>query len=198
MRIGVFGGTFDPVHNIHLDVARAALQHANLDKVLFVVASQPPHKRNGFHATPDQRYEMVELALKDEPKMEPCHLELDRDGPSYTVDTLRELNRQYDGAALNLIMGLDSLVDLPQWKDTEEILDLAHILVVTRPGPKGIPPSLQGRYTVVPFEPIDESSTDVRTLMFEGKPFEDRVPSAVARYIHKHNVYNADSQPSQS
>ncbi|MEA3366078.1 MAG: nicotinate (nicotinamide) nucleotide adenylyltransferase, partial [Candidatus Hydrogenedentes bacterium] len=139
-RIGVLGGTFDPIHKAHIRIAKAALNQARLDKVLFVVAAHPPHKsRRKLHATSEERFAMVQAALADEPAMEPSRIELDRDGPSYTAETLAILEEHYRGAKLFLILGLDSLVDMPHWHHPEMILAKADLLVAPRPGKYTIP-----------------------------------------------------------
>lgn len=195
-RIGILGGTFDPIHNVHIDIARAALHFADLDKVLFMVSARPPHKRGEYVATADERLAMVEAALANEPNMEASRLELDREGPSYTVDTLRVLHEQYPGAKLFLIVGLDSLADLPAWKDAEGILAQAHVLAVPRPGDIDVPPAMQDRYTMLPFPAIDESSTEVRDLLAKGEDPEGRVPAAAAELIRQRKIYHGD--PSDS
>lgn len=191
-RIGILGGTFDPVHNAHLEMARAAIDYASLDVVLFVVAARPPHKDEGPFASPEDRLAMVEAALECEPKMEASRIELDRPGVSYTVDTLGELRRTHPDAALYLIMGYDAMLDLPNWKDPDAILARARLLVAPRPGEAGqIPEKLAQACDVMPFEPTDLSSTEVRERIAQGRPFEDRVPPPVARYIKAKSLYRA-------
>ncbi len=191
-RIGIYGGTFDPVHNAHLDIARAALESAHLDKVLFVVAARPPHKRDDTYASPEQRLAMVEAALEGEPRMEACGIELDRDGPSYTGDTVVEIERICPGAKLFLIIGMDSLIDLPNWRDPGRILSRAHLLVVPRPGNgRVIPESLAGKYDLLPFDETDVSSTDIRGRIQRGASFAELVPPAVERVIRDAGIYHA-------
>jgi len=190
-RIGVFGGTFDPVHNAHLDIARAALAFAELDEVLFVVAARPPHKQSDTNATPEQRFAMVEAALESEPAMRASDLELRREGPSYTADTLRQLKNLHPGAKLFLIIGIDSLVDLPKWREPEAILERTTILVVPRPGDDwSIPEALDGKYAVLPFDQTVVSSTNVRQRLAEGSQVTDLVPRRVARLIESKGIYD--------
>lgn len=190
-RIGVFGGTFDPPHNAHLDVARAAKSQAGLDKVLFVVSARPPHKRDDTVATPEQRYAMVEAAVADEPIFEACDLELRRAGPSYTRETLEELHERYPRAELFLIIGFDSFADFPNWRAPREILDRAHLLVVPRPTANGrVPEWMQGRYDYLDFKESDLSSTEIRECAAQGKSIAGMVPDKVAAIIRDHHIYN--------
>jgi len=190
-RIGILGGTFDPIHNTHLDIARTALTEASLDTVLFLVAASPPHKK-GMIASPKQRFAMVEAAIRDEASFESSDIELNRDGPSYTGVTLREINETYPESELFLIMGLDSLIDLPNWREPDAILSLATILAVTRPGSTTeIPDSLDGHYQLMPFPESDVSSTTIRTKIQNEEDVEKILPSAVAEIIHEEGIYIA-------
>ncbi len=190
--IGVFGGTFDPVHNAHLDIAHAAIKAAELDSVLFVVSARPPHKESETVATPQQRLAMVELELGNEPQLDPCSLEIERPGPSYMADTLDQLQEHYPDAQLYLIIGEDSLIDLPQWKDPERILERANLLVVPRPGLDDlIPESLKGHFIMLPFEEMVVSSTDIRRRIAAGEPTDDCLPQSVRTYIQREGIYDA-------
>ncbi len=189
-RIGVFGGTFDPIHEAHVRIAKVALKQARLDRVLFVVASHPPHKsRRKLHTTPEERFAMVQAALAGEPRMEACRVELDREGPSYTAETLELLQQKYPGAELFLILGLDSLVDVPNWRHPDQILARAHLLVAPRPGQYQIPPQLDGCYTMLNMKPVEVSSTEVRNRAAKREPYEELLPPPVRRYVKKHGTY---------
>lgn len=189
-RIGVLGGTFDPIHNAHLAMARAALDAAQLDLVLFVVAARPPHKRNDTVASPEARFAMVEAAVADEPRFEADDIELHRDGPSYTGDTLRDLSARDPDAELFLLIGRDSLLDLPSWKDPDAILSRAHLLVAPRPADgRAIPESLEGHYDFLPFQETDVSSTEVRRRAAIGESISDCVPQAVESMIREKGIY---------
>ncbi len=189
-RIGVFGGTFDPIHNTHCAIARAALREAGLDLVYFVVSARPPHKHDEAVASAEDRLAMVRAAIQDEPDMEASPIELERTGPSYTVDTLRQLEQRFPGTSLFLIIGLDSLVDFLEWRDPLEILNHAKLLVVPRPGLRhSAPEALEGRYQVLPFCESAVSSTDIRARIARGEPIEDLVPLAVTRYIKDRGIY---------
>jgi nicotinate-nucleotide adenylyltransferase len=189
-RIGVFGGTFDPIHKAHVAMAKAAREAAGLDRVLFVVSARPPHKnRQGPCADAEERYAMVEAALCEEPGLEASRIELDRPGASYTADTLEALRSAYPTAQLFLIVGLDSLVDLPKWHKPAEILDLAQLLVLPRPGEYDIPKSIEGHYRMIPFEETGISSTEVRQALTTGERVAGLIPPAVVNYIRSRGLY---------
>lgn len=189
-RIGILGGTFDPVHTAHCAMARAALEQAKLDRVLFVVSARPPHKSEGPYATAEERLAMVEAAVAGEPGLEACDIELEREGTSYTRDTLHQLKALYPGAALFLIVGYDMLLDLPRWKDPPSILSNAHLLVVHRPGlPDAVPLEVEGAYDMIAFEETTLSSTEVRERMAAGESCDGLVPPAVQEYMRRRGIY---------
>ncbi len=189
--IGVFGGTFDPVHNAHCDIAYAAMEQAGLDRVIFVVSARPPHKGEGIAASPEERYAMVQAAVAGEPRFQASRIELDRAGPSYTVDTLRQIRKDFPGARLHLIVGWDSLADLPHWRSPEAILNLARLLVVPRPGLARVAPeSLEGHYDALAFRETALSSTEVRDRILAGQPFDTLVPPPVASLIRERGIYH--------
>ena len=188
--IGVFGGTFDPIHNTHLKIARTALEAAGLDLVLFVVAARPPHKEGDTYATAEQRLAMVRAAVEREPKLEASDLELKRSGPSYTKETLIELDTAFPNARFWLIMGLDSLVDFPNWREPENIVSQAKLLVVPRPGAdKQLPSMLEGHYEMLPSSESELSSTEVRGRISSGKDVHELVPRGVAELIREEGIY---------
>ena len=194
MRIGIFGGTFDPIHTTHVAIGRAALEHKALDEVLFVVAATPPHKGSEDITDANLRYAMVEAALVDEPGLRPCDLELHREGPSYTADTVKTLRAQYPDAEFLLIIGEDSLVDLPNWYKTEDILDEVRLLVLPRPGTQQpIADALEGHYEMLPFEESKLSSTDVRNRLIAGGGVADVLPAGVQRIVTEKGLYRAHS-----
>ena len=188
-RIGILGGTFDPVHNGHLAIARAALDQGKLDRVLFVVAARPPHKQDADMAAAEDRYRMVELAVADEPRMLPSRVEMAREGLSYTSETLEALQTEYPGAEFFLVFGLDTLVDVPSWHRAEFVLANAHILTIPRPGDYKLDPVLDGHYTMLTFEPMAVSSTRVRETARRKEPLNGMVPDAVASHIHEQGIY---------
>ena len=189
-RIGVFGGTFDPVHNVHLRMARAARDHAGLDRVLFVVAATPPHKRHEVVASAEDRLAMVEAAIAGEPGFEACRIEMDRSGPSYTVDTVTALAADHPGAELFLLMGFDAALDLPRWRDPQGILARARLIVVRRPDcAVRLDASLDGLHEMLPFDASDLSSTEVRERLGRGEDAGDLLPHGVLAYIRAKGLY---------
>jgi nicotinate-nucleotide adenylyltransferase len=185
----VFGGTFDPIHNAHLDIAEAALEQAKLDRVLFVVSARPPHKGDSTQAPPEARFAMVNAALAHQVNMEPSRVEMDREGPSYMVDTLETLREENPDADLFLIVGMDSLIDLPNWYKSDGILKRARLLVVPRPGDAEPPKALAGHYDVLNFDPTDLSSTEVREHIIDTGEVPHTLPHEVVRYILDMGIY---------
>lgn len=195
-RIGLLGGTFDPVHAGHLDLARTCAQRLALDEVRFLTAHLPPHKEGpragGYH-----RHAMVALATDGEAGFVPDPRELEREGRSYTVDTLRELADERPGAELYFLAGADSLRDLPSWREPEEILRLAAFVAVERRGISFEKAAAlhagsiaEGRVILIEHEPPPVSSTRIRSRLAEGEPLPaGAVAPAVARYIHETGLY---------
>ena len=197
MKIGILGGTFDPIHQGHLVLARTAKKQFQLDKILFVPAFIPPHKTSRRDLTPaPYRYRMVELAIRKEPDFEISHAELDRPDISYTVDTLRALQKKYPGAELFLILGVDALKQFPGWHEPEEIRRLAVFLVAPRDsGEKRSPEkgSLLERdvkWIDMPICPL--SSSKIRQEIREGKAVGDALPEGVEAYIRRMKLYSGN------
>lgn len=195
-RIGVFGGTFDPVHLGHLVVA-ADLAHAlRLDRTVFVPAGRPPHKDMDLVGDDDHRLEMLRLALADNPAFEISTVDLERDGPSYTADLLDIMAEREPEADLVFLMGEDSLRDLPTWHEPERILRRAEIGVAMRPGVEvdlaglhDVLPATRERITIVPTPLIGISSTDIRRRVAAGEPIRYQVPDPVLAYILRNGLY---------
>lgn len=196
-RHGVFGGTFDPIHIGHLvaaDEARAAL---GLSKVIFAPAARPPHKEGEAVTGAYHRARMLELALARDDAMVASRVDLDRPGPHYTVEMLRLLATDLGrDSEIYLIMGTDSLVDLPTWREPAVLVHLAWPTVVTRPG--YVPdldaledaiPGLRQRVRFVPTPLVGVSSSDIRQRVARGRPFRYLVPEGVAEYIRRHRLY---------
>lgn len=192
-RIGVYGGTFDPIHRTHVAIARAARDAKELDRVLFVVSAVPPHKDGAVFTDAADRLAMVELAIAGEAGMEACRIEMDRDGPSYTVDTLGALKEKYPAAEFYLIIGSDSLADLHKWHRPEEICAQANLLVVARPDcPYTVGGTLVVSIQVVPMPESLISSTDIRRRARAGERLSEFVVPGVERLIRERGLYDAD------
>jgi nicotinate-nucleotide adenylyltransferase len=200
MRIGIFGGTFDPVHLGHLVMAEQCREQAGLDQVWFVLAARPPHKPEGELTAFARRVEMLQLALAGQPAFRVEELEKDRPGPSYTADTLEAIHRRQPDLDLHFIIGSDSLVDLPQWREPARIVAQAALLVVTRPGFRiqpieevrqalELPNETPLRFQVIESPLIDIASSDLRRRAAEGKSLRYQVPRAVECYIEQHQLY---------
>ncbi len=190
MRIGIFGGSFDPVHLAHLVLAEQCREQARLDRVLFVLAPRPPHKLDKTITAYRHRREMLELAIAGYPVFQISDLERDRTGPSYTVDTLRELHQQQAGNEFFLIIGSDSLRDMPLWREPEEIAKLATLLVVERPD-AAIPGDLSIPFRVQRIQSplLEISSTDIRQRVQAGHSIRYLTPRAVECYVEAHGLY---------
>jgi len=200
MRIGIFGGSFDPVHHAHLRLAECCRRQAALDQVVFVPAAHQPLKPDGPVAAPADRAAMLRLAIADQPKLAVSTCELDRGGVSYTVDTLREFRAAYPEAALYFLMGADSLAEFPAWRDPTEICALATPLVVRRPGAPepdfdALRPLVSAarlaeiRAAAVDMPPTPVSSSHIRAAVAAGEPWQSLVPTAVADYIVQRRLY---------
>jgi len=197
MRLGVFGGTFDPIHYGHLVAAQEVLSELKLDRILFVPAGWPPHKPLRYISPVHQRVAMVELALKSNPQFELSRVDIDRPGPSYTVETLELLHRQMGpGTELYFIMGLDSLADLSRWHNPNRIIQLADLVVVDRPrydvnmeALKQAVPDIETRLHLVHIPGMNISSSDLQRRVREHKPIKYQVPEAVEAYIYANRLY---------
>jgi nicotinate-nucleotide adenylyltransferase len=200
MRIGVFGGSFDPVHRGHLRLADCCWRQTGLDRVEFIPAAQQPLKPHGPVATEDDRVAMLRLATADRPEFSVSTLEIDRGGVSYTVDTLRQLQVELPDGELYFLMGADSLADFPHWREPAEICRLATPLVVRRAEspepdfeslrPFVSPPRLEEiRAAQVEMRATPISSSQIRKLIAESGEWRPLVPAAVAEYIVKRQLY---------
>lgn len=193
MRIGILGGTFDPIHLGHLNIARAAAEQFKLNRVLFVPAKIPPHKEAvSVLASSKDRLEMVRLAISANSSFELCELEFNREGPSYTIDTLDVLKKEHLTDELFLIMGADSLPQIPTWKDPERIPGVAHLLVATRPGYPDpvVTPELEGSVSFIQGELFDISASEIRKKIGEKEAnLSDVLNPKVLQYIQEHQLY---------
>lgn len=188
MRIGVLGGTFNPIHMGHLILAEEAHFKLKLDKLILVPTFMPPHKDVEPDITPEDRLKMVRIAIEDNPAFEVSTFEIDSKRKSYSIDTLKEFKHIYQGAALFFITGSDSLKDLFSWKDVNDIFRMSKFIVANRAGYpfKDVP---EGVETVV-ITPIEISSEEIRKRLKEGRSIRYLVPEKVRRYILERNLYN--------
>ena len=189
-RLGVFGGTFDPVHVGHLIMAQEALRKLRLDRVLFVPASRPAHKRSRAIASVEHRVQMLRLAVRAEPRFEVSTLEAERGGVSFTVDTLEGLAER-DAPSLFFLMGQDSLEDFPTWREPGRIARLARLVVVPRGDGRQprIAPMLRGRVSFLEPPRIGISSSEIRRRLKHGLPVRWWMPDAVLAYAIENGLY---------
>lgn len=187
MRLGIFGGTFDPPHIGHLIAAQAVHEQLGLDRVLFVPAGVPPHKRDEEITAGDLRLEMLRAAVPEDDRFEVSDVELERDGPSYTVDTLRRLRTDHPDAELFLAIGADQLSEFGSWKDPDEIAALATLVTFGRSGES--PDAERWPAEKVDVPEVDLSSTLIRQRVADGRPIRYLVPPGVEKIIRVRGLY---------
>ncbi len=198
MRIGILGGTFDPPHIGHLVIAEEARSELDLARVYFIPARRPPHKLDEPVTPLEDRVEMLRLALRGNPFFSLSLVEANRPGPSYTVDTLRELRQELpDSTDLFFIMGMDSLVELPTWHQPAELIKLCLLAVLKRPGYSADMESLEkqipgigSRVVFIPSPGLEISSTELQARCRAGLSLKYLVPDSVAEYIREHGLYS--------
>ena len=194
MFVGLFGGTFDPVHNGHIQAANSAHQILKLDKVIMIPAGDPYLKRTELVASPKERYHMVSLAIQKIPFLEVSDIEIFRSGPSYTLDTVRELKR--NGHEVIVLLGADSIIEMDKWEDPDSLHSECEVVGLTRPGfqiDKSKPyQSRQRKYSLRTIEVNSPaiSSTKVRNLIQNGRDVTELVPQGVNEYIQKEKLYH--------
>lgn len=201
MKLGLFGGTFNPIHIGHLEIASKVLEIFNLKKVIFILSGNPPHKNRGKIVDASHRLKMIKLAIGNYKRFEVSDIEIKRKGKSYTLDTIKQIreihsisarNRKTGGDAdIYFIAGADSALDLPSWKDPLKVLSLSHFVAVERPhfSLKGLDEKYRKRIITVEGIFVDISSSDVRKRIREGKPIKSLVPKDVEKYIRKNKLY---------
>ncbi len=198
MKIGVLGGTFDPIHNGHLAVAEQAVARLKLSEVIFMPVGQPWLKKAQRISSSEHRLQMVRLAIAGKPYFKMSAMEIERAGPSYTVDTMVELRSQFDaGDELFFILGWGSLAELPRWREPARLIQLCRLVAVPRPGSPA--PALEvlerdipgiSRQVVLLDKPqIDISASSIRRRAARGLPIQHLVPGPVAEYITQHKLY---------
>ena len=221
LRLGIFGGTFDPVHNGHINSALQVAEAFKLDRVLLIVAAVPPHKSEARPAPAAQRHAMVQLAVADHPILEASELELTREGPSYTYDTVVELTALYPRSRLFLILGADAYAEIDSWHRPADIWAFANLIVTSRAGYDHYPttpepffaaktvsrydPEVGGYlhssgHTLTGFDlkPLDVSASEIRNRLGRSQAVAGMLASSVERYIRDQGIYGAekDSPPS--
>jgi nicotinate-nucleotide adenylyltransferase len=203
MRVGVFGGTFDPVHHGHLILAEQAREQGSLDEVWFIPAPRPPHKSETALTRFEQRVEMLHLALAGNPAFRVDEMEKARPGPSYTVETLSELRQRHPGHEFFLLIGSDTLADLPDWREPRRVLEQATLLVNVRPNSPlpdlarlrqqlSMPPEEPLRMQVLEAPLIDISSRELRRRAAVGRSLRYFLPRAVEIYILEKRLYRLE------
>jgi nicotinate-nucleotide adenylyltransferase len=196
-KLGVLGGTFDPPHLGHIMMAEEVKQSLGLDELLLIPAGQPQSRPNENITPANQRLEMLVLAAAENPGLKISNIELERKGPTFTVDTLIELKNKYKGYEIYFILGWDSLEQLPTWHEPSRILNLCYLVAVPRPGVKrpslrtleGVLPGISEKVIFMDRPKVDISATEIRSLVQQGASIEHLVPEKVAEYIKKHELY---------
>jgi nicotinate-nucleotide adenylyltransferase len=190
MKLGIFGGTFNPPHMGHLIVAEHVRTELNLDRILFLPAAIPPHKLTDEIISANHRVAMLRCALEGNEHFEISDIEIERGGLSYTVDTLRQLKQRGEDE-LFLLIGMDNLLEFHTWKSPEKILQLATVVVMTRPGfdSENVPPKMKDHVTICPVPEIGIASREIRLRVRDGQTVRYLVSDSVAEYIRQHKLY---------
>lgn len=196
-RIGVMGGTFDPIHHGHLVAASEVQSWFDLDQVVFVPTGQPWQKSDRQVSPAEHRYLMTVIATAANPRFQVSRVDIDRAGPTYTIDTLTDLQKQLPDADLYFITGADAMAQILTWRDHDGLFDLAHFVGVTRPGHELDAAAIESfphdRVTLVEVPALAISSTDCRQRAERGQPVWYLVPDGVVQYIQKHQLYGDHS-----
>jgi nicotinate-nucleotide adenylyltransferase len=191
LRLGIFGGTFNPPHTGHLVVAEHIRRRLALDKVYFVPSYISPHKRRGEEKLAEHRLKMIRLATKGNPHFEVSDIELKRKGTSYTFETVEDFRKKYPNAELYLIIGADNFAEFYTWKNPSKILDLASLIVMNRPGHRlhSVRRSVANAARIVMVPSIEIASSTIRKMIRKGDSVAYLLPKAVAQYVHRHGLY---------
>ena len=227
LRLGILGGSFNPIHNGHLAIARQTREALELDQILFIPTGQPPHKHNSSLAPAQDRYEMVRLAIASDLTLAVSDVELRRPGKSYTIDTVRLLQQEY-GAQTQLffLIGLDAFLDFPSWQDPQALLELCQFVILSRPGQsfrslstvRLLPPIPYSSLADLDAERISQiktpirtqgliclklppcpiSASDIRARTRQGLPVANLLPPLVESYILRHHLYQEDRDHTNS
>lgn len=203
MKLGIFGGTFDPIHNGHLVIAEHVRESLGLDKVLFMPAGRPWFKANIPVTEARHRLEMVRLAVADNPRFEVSDIEVLREGPTYTIDSLKALREETSATVeFYVILGFDALNELHRWRDPREVLDMTTVVGVARPDAdvvdrealESIRSGASEEIAIVDGPRVDISAASVRKRMADGLPVDGLIPQVVHSYIERHGLYGREEQ----
>jgi len=192
MKIGIMGGTFNPIHLAHLISAEQIRQRLSFDQILFIPSARPPHKPPDGIIDPEHRYRMTQLAIADNPHFSVSRIEVDRQGQSYAIKTFQELQANYGaGCELAWIIGADSLIEFKIWKDYDRLLNICRFIATTRPNYplSTVPSEIIKRVDIFEIPEIEISATDIRQRIRSGQSIRYLVPPSVAAYIQKHHLY---------
>lgn len=190
MKIGVFPGSFNPIHTGHLILANYIVEFTEIDEIWFIVSPQNPFKQDKQQADGEIRFQMVKLAIESYPKMKACDIELSMPQPSYTIDTLKKLSEEYPQHQFFLIIGADNWDEIERWKSYQDILDNYSIKVYPRLGYRlAIPPKVRNKVEAIESPIIEISSTFIRDSIFEEKDIKAFLPDKVSDYIKQHKLY---------
>jgi nicotinate-nucleotide adenylyltransferase len=195
IRLGIMGGTLNPVHMAHLVIAEVAREAFSLDRVIWMPPGDPPHKDDRDMASQEHRYAMTLLATESHPQFEVSRLEIEREGPSYTLDTLRHFHAEVGPDELYFIAGADTVLDLPNWHRPDDVIRSCRFVAACRPGydldrmRQVLPPSYIARIEPLEVPAVDISSTEIRRRVRDGRSIRYLVPEAVEEYIRKHGLY---------
>ncbi|MFH1963536.1 MAG: nicotinate-nucleotide adenylyltransferase [bacterium] len=191
MKIGVLGGTFNPIHNGHLLIAETAKQFYFLQKVVFIPCFMPPHKETGDKDSPEVRYAMTNLAVAEYPDFMVSPIEIERKGKSYSRDTIQEIKIKYgSGTSIYFIAGTDTIAELNIWKDIDELLSLCRFIAVSRPGYSlNIPEKYEEKIDIINITGMDISSSEIRKRLSNHESICGLVPECVEKYIYEYGLY---------
>ncbi len=191
-RVGLFGGTFNPLHNAHIEVARAALGQYELSRIVFIPNGIPPHKEQGLGLEKEGRFEMVRRAIKSMPEFTVSRVEVDREGPSYTIDTIRALEDDYP-QGMCFIVGADRLLKIDTWREPHELLRSVPFIIAPRSGVSldvfDVSPFREAVIVPLQMDDVDLSSSGLRERVQRGESIREWVPEQVAEYIEEHKYY---------
>lgn len=202
MKIGIFGGTFDPVHIGHLIVADQAASDLRLDRVVFLPAGRPWFKSNRLITDGKDRLQMLKLAVRGNSRFDVSEIELNRSGPTYSVESIPLLKQQYDGAEIYFLLGKDALADIHKWQQPDKIIQMCHVVGLSRPGYESIDwdtidriiPGASQKIRLLQVPLIGVSSSDIRTMVAGGKSIRFLIPDDVLDYIERNALYRQNQQ----